>query len=175
MRISERADCLTLRDVPIGVWLLGMVFVASGAFVLNVPFWSRDWQGFSGWERVAVILIGASHLAGGSYTVLRSAATHTELDRGRGVGHQIVRRLWRPGATRAQFALADARALEIVRSSDSEGDPIFRLRLWLAGSRQLWLAAQPVHGEERLRQQAERVRRFLDLPPVTGIHPGNAG
>ena len=174
MRISETPDCLILRDVPMGVWLLGMTFVASGAFVLSVPFWSADWQRFAGWERAAVILIGASHLAGGLYTTLRAAATHTELDRGRGVGRQIVRCPWPPGVKRANFALTDAQAIEIVRSSDSEGDPIFRLRLWLAGSRQLWLAAQPVHGEQRLRQQAEHVRRFLDLPPVTGIRAAGA-
>lgn len=174
MRISETTDCLTLRDVPMAVWLLGLTFVASGSFVLSIPFWSQDWLGFSFWERAAVIVIGAGHLAGGSYTVLRTAATRTELDRGRGIGRQIVRRLWL-NVGRVQFALADARRLEIVRSTDNDGDPMFQLRLWLAESRSLWLMAQPVHGEHRVLEKAERIRRFLDLPLVTGQpHQGTA-
>ena len=167
MRISETADCLTLRDVPMGIWLLGMAFVASGAFVLSIPFWSRDWQLFGGWERVAVILIGAGHLAGGSYTVLRATATRTELDRSSGMGRHTVRLAWWLGTRRAQFALADARAVEIVRSADNDGDPIFQLRLWLAGSRHLWLVGQPVRGEERVLAHAERIRAFLGLTTST--------
>lgn len=174
MRISETTDRLVLDDVPMAIWLLGAAFVASGAFVLSIPLWSADWLQFGFWERAAVVAIGAGHLAGGSYTMLRAAATHTELDRARGIGRQVVRRPWRLSAGQAHFALADTRALEIVRSTDSDGDAIFQLRLWLAGSRQLWLMAQPAHGEQQVLAKAERVRRFLDLPPVTGLHAGNA-
>lgn len=169
MRISETTDRLIVSDTPMAIWLLGMAFVASGTFVLSMPFWSTEWSRIGFWIRSAIVVIGASHLAGGSYTMLRAAATRTELDRRRGVGRQIIRWAWRTTATRTQFALADARALEIVRSTDSDGDPIFQLRLWLAQSRPLWLMAQPIHGEERLLEKAERVRRFLDLPPVTGV------
>jgi hypothetical protein len=37
---------------------------------------------------------------------------------------------------------------------------MFQLRLWLARSQTLWLQAQPVHGEARVRE-AEGVRQFL--------------
>ena len=163
MRISETADCLTLRDVPMGIWSLGMAFVASGAFLLTIPFWSRDWLQFSAWERAAVIVIGAGHLAGGAYTMLKAAATRTEFHRGRGIGRHTVRLAWWLRTRQAQFSLADARAVEIVRTSDNDGDPIFQLRLWLAGSRHVWLVAQPVRGEGRVREHAERIRRFLGL------------
>ena len=174
MRISETTDSLVLDDVPLPVWLLGLTFVASGAFVLSIPFWSPDWARFGFWERAAVLAIGASHLAGGSYTMVRAAATRTELDRSRGIGRHIVRRPWLLNVERAQFPLADARALEIVRSTDNDGDPTFQLRLWLAESRQLWLMALPVHGEQRVLAQAERIRRFLGLPPLTGLHTRGA-
>jgi hypothetical protein len=167
MRIFETTDRLVLDDVPMAIWLLGMAFVGSGAFVLSIPFWSADWQRFGFWARAAVLAIGAGHLAGGSYTVLRALATRTELDREHGIGRHLVRRPWRLHATRAHFPLDDARAVEIVRSTDSDGDPIFQLRLWLAGSRHLWLMAQPAHGEQRVLEKAEHVRRFLRLPPTT--------
>ena len=164
MRISETADRLVFDDAPIAIWLLGAVFVSSGAFVLSIPFWSAHWPRMAFWPHAAIVVIGASHLAGGSYTLLRAAATRTELDRGRGIGRHVVRGPWRTNVDQEQFALNDARTVEIVRSTDSDGDPMFQLRLWLSGSRRLWLMAQPVHGEQRVREKAERIRRFLDLP-----------
>lgn len=162
MRISETRDRLTLRDTPAALWLLGLAFVASGLFVLSIPFWSPEWRGFVLWERAAVLTIGLGHLLGGAYSLLLPAATHTDFDRAGGVGIQRVRRIWPPVAIE-QFRVGDARAVEIVRSTDNDGDPTFRLRLWLAGSRSIWLQAQAVHGEARALEQAAMVRRFLGL------------
>src|SRR5205809_1454116 len=94
MRIIETASRLELRDVPYGLWLFGLVFVMSGSFVLTVPFWAPEWRGFQLWERLAVVAIGASHLAGGLFMAGRAHATVTELDRATNLGSQRVRRLW---------------------------------------------------------------------------------
>jgi len=111
-----------------------------------------------------VLVIGLGHLCGGLYSTLRPAATRTDFDQTTDAGLHRVRRLWPSRALVARFSLGDARAVEIVRSTDSDGDPMFQLRLWLAESRALWLQAQPTHGEERARENATRVRRFLGLP-----------
>ena len=168
MKIVETATRLELRDIPRGLWIFGLVFVTSGSFVLTIPFIAPEWRTFELWERFAVIAIGASHLAGGLLFVGRARATITELDRATNLGAQRTRRLWSHwqgahGAERTEFALDRARAVEIVHSKDSDGDPTYQLRLWLAGSESLWLHAQAVHGETRVRDQAERVRRFLAL------------
>jgi len=166
MRISQTRDCLTIRDIPGAVWLLGLGFVASGAFVLSIPLWFAEWRGFVLWERAAVLVIGLGHLLGGAYSVLRPASTRTDFDRSSNVGLQLVRRLWPPrSAVTSRFSLVDARAVEVVRSTDGDGDPMFQLRLWLAGSRALWLQAQPAHGEDQARAAAAQVRRFLALSP----------
>ena len=94
MRISQTRDCLTIRDIPGAVWLLGLGFVASGAFVLSIPLWFAEWRGFVLWERAAVLVIGLGHLLGGAYSVLRPASTRTDFDRSSNVGLQLVRRLW---------------------------------------------------------------------------------
>jgi hypothetical protein len=168
MRIIETGSRLELRDVPRGQWIFGLVFVASGSFVLTVPFIAREWRGFELWQRLAVVAIGVAHLAGGLMFVARARATVTELDRATNLGAQRVRRLWTSwrgadGSERTEFALDRARAVEIVGSKDSDGDPMYRVRLWLRGSESLWLQGQAVHGEKRVREQAERVRRFLGL------------
>lgn len=171
MRIIETGSRLVLRDVPIGLWLFGLVFVASGSFVLASPLWAPEWRDFKLWVQLAILTIGVAHLAGGLYVAGKARATVTELDRATNLGSQRVRRLWSRwrgahGAERTEFALGSARAVEIVHSKDGDGDPMYQLRLWLAGSESLWLQAQAEHGEARVREQAERVRHFLRLDVV---------
>lgn len=163
MRISETGSRIVVRDTPHGLWFLGLVFVMTGAFVLSTPFWSADWRSFGPWERLAMIAIGLAHLAGGLFSTLGPRATQTELDQAAGTGTLRVRRFWPLTGITARFPLSDARAVEIVRSRDNDNDPMFQLRLWLAESRQLWLQAQPVYGEARAIDEAERLRRFLGL------------
>ena len=154
------------------MWSLGIVFVATGAFVLSAPLWSGDWRAFGPWDRVVLIAIGLAHLAGGLVSTLRPRATETALDQTTGTVIQKVRRFWPLTEDTARFPLDDARAVEIVRSADSDNDPMFQLRLWLAESRALWLQAQPVYGEARARHEAIRLRRFLGLAPL-GVDFGN--
>lgn len=166
MRITETPQRLTLTDVPRGQWLLGLLFVASGLFVLSIPLLAIEWRHFAVWQRLAVLAIGLGHLAGGLYSAIRPAATHTAFDRARDLGALQVWRLWRwRNRLTNRFALTDVQDIEIVRSADADGAPMFQLRLWLRGSQTFWLQAQPVHGEARVRESAERVRRFLGLPP----------
>jgi len=172
MRIIETSDRLVLRDVPGVLWVFGLVFVASGSFVLTAPIWADEWRDFGFWQRLAMLAIGVAHVGGGLLTAGQPRATVTELDRAKGRGAQRVRRAWSrwEGASSSaptEFPLADVRAVELVRTRDSDGDPVYRLRLWLAGSESLWLQAQPLMGEARAREQAERIRRFLGLEDVT--------
>jgi hypothetical protein len=141
-----------------------MLFVASGSFVLSIPLWAPEWARWSFWERAAILAIGLGHLGGGLFSTLGPKAIRTEFDRASQTGLQRIRKLW-PSVSSAsvQFALADAREVEIVRSMDNDGDPQFQLRLWLAGSRVVWLQAQPARGEDRVQDCAERLRRFLGL------------
>ena len=168
MRIAESGSRLVLRDVPVGLWLFGLVFVTSGSFVLTVPLWAPEWRDFQLWQRLALVAIAVSHLAGGLFMAGNARATVTELDGATKRGSHRVRRLWSRwhgahGTERTEFALDAARAVEIVHSRDGDGDPMYQLRLWLAGSESIWLQAQAVHGETRVREQAERVRHFLGL------------
>ena len=152
---------MVISDTPGCLWLFGLAFIASGMLVLTVPFASSEWASFVLWERAAVLTIGVGHFAAGMWTVRRHAATRTELDRVSGIGTHRVRR---PGTRLPEvtsFSLADVRGVDIQRDVDSEGDPMFQLRLWLSGSRVLFLQGQPAHGEMLAQERANTIRRFL--------------
>lgn len=163
MKIIESDDHMVIADTPGCLWLFGLVFVASGTCVLLIPFTSTEWGRFALWERAAILAIGAAHLAAGVWTVRRHAATRTELDRRVGRGTHRVRQPGARFATVTNFALSDVRFVDVRADKDSEGDPMFQLRLWLTGSQMLALQSQPAHGEASAREHAAAIRRFLGL------------
>ena len=166
MRIAQAGSRLLLTETPAPLWALGLLFVASGLFVLSVPLWSWQWPGFGGWERAGILAIGVGHFGGGLFTVSQPRAARVELDRDADVGRVEMRRLWEGwgAGPHSSFRLSAARALELVGSSDSDGDRQYRLRLWLEGSEGIWLQAQPIYGERYMRAHGERVLAFLGLP-----------
>jgi hypothetical protein len=51
----------------------------------------------------------------------------------------------------------------VVESTDSDGDPVFMLRLRLSGGRELPLQGHPAAGQVQARERADTVRHFLGL------------
>ena len=174
MRISQSGSRLVITETPFVLWAFGLVFVVSGCFVLTVPLWAAEWAGFGGWERLGVLTIGLGHLAGGLFTAWQPRATRTEIDRATDRGTVTSRRLLAmQGGVRSEFKPSAARAVELVASTDSDGDRVFRLRIRLSRSEMVWLQAQAMHGEAYLRARAERIADFLGVgPPLVGVEAG---
>lgn len=174
MRITHSGSRLVISETPIALWALGLLFVATGCFVLSVPVWAPEWAGLGIWERLGVLAIGLGHLAGGLFTSSQPRATRTEIDLAANTGRVTSRRLWDTrGGVQGTFNPSAARAVEMVASSDGDGGTVYRLRLWLSRSEVVWLQGQAVHGERYLRARAERIAAFLSLgPPLVGSESG---
>ena len=166
-RIDDSGDRVVVRDTPSGQWVFGSVFVTSGLVVLSITFASDAWVGFVLWERLGVLAIGLGHLSAGIWYVSRYAETIVTFDRATGEARALVRRPFSSRRQIVEFKLDDARAIEIRQSVDSDGDPMYQLRLWLSGSRVIELQSQPSHGRERVEARAATLRTALDLPNAT--------
>ena len=162
-RIDESAERIVVRDTPIGMWMFGSVFILSGLVVLSIPFASTAWSGFALWQRAAVVAIGVAHFLGGAWLVWSHAATRTTFDRASAEGAHVVRRPFESRAKVTHFNVNEVRAIDVERATDSDGDPTYRLRIWLSGSRVLALQGQPSHGEQRTKTIESRLRRALGL------------
>ena len=163
-RIDESADLLVVSDTPTVHWIFGSVFVTSGLVVLTIPFVSSAWHDFVLWQRLAVIVLGVGHFSAGAWLVWRHVETITTFARSAGEARCVVRHPFSWRVQTAQFRIADVHAVEIKSSVDSDGDPMYQLRLWLSGSRVLPLHGQPAHGRERAEANAATLRRALGLP-----------
>jgi len=172
MQITASTSRLVAADTPWGIWLLGLAFVGSGTFVLGLPLVAHEWAGFGAWERLGVLAIGASHLAGGLWTIRHHAATRLELDRARGTGMHLVRRPGVRQATVVRFRLSDVRALLVREERDSDGDLLYAVHLVLSDGRDLPLQAQSRIGSAPARQGAGEIMTFLGLPALESApHP----
>ena len=168
LRIDETPDRLVVRDSPKGLWLFGSLFVTSGLVVLTIPFVSSAWHDFVLWQRLAVIVLGIGHFSAGAWLVWRQVETITTFVRSAGDAQCAVRHPFSWRVQTAQFRIADVRAVEIQSSVDSDGDPMYQLRLWLSGSRVIPVQGQPAHGRERAEANAATLRRALGLPDSAG-------
>src|SRR5206468_3960825 len=144
-RIRSDARRTVVRDVPCGSTIFGMVFVCSGLIVLTTATHGQQWSRFVLWQRLSVLAIGVAHVSGGAWLVSRRLDTTTTFDHSTGEGAHVVRRPYFGAPTVTPFRLGEVRTIEIVRSEDSDGDPMYQLVLWLAGSRRLALQL-PAHG-----------------------------
>ena len=169
MRLTESPDRLTMDDSARPIRVLGGVFVASGLFVLSLPFHMGDWVTMPAWQKLGLVTIGLGHLAGGAFTVMQPAASHLELDQSSGDGTLRWLRPWGrermtfgpESATR--FRLDDVSAVDIVRTIDDDGEARYALRLALRDGRTLAVHANPVADARAVTLQAERVRAFLGI------------
>ena len=167
MRLTETPSRLTLDDTARPVRALGAVFVVSGAFALSLPFHLGEWVTMLGWEKLGVVAIGLSHVAGGALAMMHPAASRLELDRATGEGVLRWLRPWSrervqhgPGAE-TRFRLDEVHAVDIVRGTDGDGDATYALRLVLRDGRTLPIQANPVADAREVAARAERVRAFL--------------
>ena len=167
MRLLETPHRLTLDDTARPLRALGAAFVVSGAFVLSLPFHLGEWVTMLGWEKLGIVAIGLSHLAGGAFTMMQPAASRLELDRETGEGALRWLRPWSrerlqhgPDAE-TRFRLDDVHEVDIVRAIDSDGDVTYALRLVLRDGRTLPIQANPIADARLVTTQAERVRAFL--------------
>jgi hypothetical protein len=147
--------------------------------VLTVPLFAPEWATFGWWERVAVLAIGVSHLGGGLWTIRHYPTTDTELDRTRRTGTHRVRKPGEREATVTSFRLADVRDVDVLEGKDSDGDPVYSVRLLLSGGREIRLQGHPAAGKAPAHVHAGSIRRFLGLPDASpeigGTQPGAEG
>jgi hypothetical protein len=166
LKITESGGRLVATDTPRVIWSLGLVFVASGIFVLTSAPLSAEWATFAFWERAAVLAIGVAHLGGGLWFIRAHPSVRTAIDLTRRTGEHRIRRPGERRATVTHFSLADVREVDLVRDKDSDGDPVYGVRLILTDGRELRLQSFLRPGEAEASERTAVIRRIVGLPAL---------
>lgn len=163
MRIEERGNILTARATPGCMWIFGFWFVAGGVLAMSMTFLASNAHELAWWERLFAFTIGAACAAAGLIVILGAPAIHAVFDRTS--GRAIVTTTGLRSRQRIEFACRDVCVVDLQQEQDSDGDPMYRVRLWLRDGRAILLQSQAMHGREWCAVRAEMIRRFLGIRP----------
>jgi hypothetical protein len=162
MQIEETPEQLILRDRPGCIWGLGLFFLLiGGLFALGpwffftdraeTPFWQTLLASAMGWVGVSVAL----------WLIARTPHTTVLFDR---LARTINIQRWGLAGRKIEtYTFSEAAGFEVVQEKDTEGDPIFRLRLNLRSGQSTWLTMVHLHADDAYVEAATRARRYLGL------------
>lgn len=161
IRHTEHTRTTRLADARGCLAAFGGLFVLSGltALVLGLSE-----PGLGGLERLAVVGIGAAHLAGG-LSISLSPSRAAEADDG---GVTVSDRRWlRPPTTR-RVSEREVASVLLMEGRDSDGDATFAPALRLATGETVPLTTQSVSSREAALAMAAAVARRIGRPEAVG-------
>ena len=143
------------------MWIFGLWFVAGGVLAMAMTFLASNAHELAWWERLFAFVIGAACASAGLFVILGAPAIHAVFDRTS--GRAIVKTMSIRARQRVEFACRDVYVVDLEEEKDSDGDPMFRVRLWLRDGRRIPLQSRPMHGREWHALRAQMIRRFLSI------------
>lgn len=157
IRHTEHARTTRLADARGCLAAFGGLFVLSGLTALVLGLTD---PGIGGLERLAVVGIGAAHLAGGLWMGV-GESRDAEADAG---GVTISDRRWlRPAVTR-RVDEREVEAVVLVEERDSDGDATFAPALRLRTGERVALTTQSVPSRETALEMTTAVARRIGRP-----------
>jgi hypothetical protein len=153
-----RAERLVVRDRAGCLWLMGLAFAAGGVTVLALLFGARSGARPAGWGSILVALIGCAHIAAGTWLMVSTPNTTVRLRHDRPI-LQISKR-WLLHYRTREIHLDQIAHFHIRKSEDSEGDPVYRLWLYLRTGEELPLHSVALHAREELDAVTDRLRSW---------------
>lgn len=161
MRIEQRGDVLIVRATPGCMWIFGLWFVAGGLLAMVMTFAASNAHELAWWERLFAATIGVACAAAGVWVIVGAPAVRAVFDRA--TGHVVVTTTGLRTRSRVEFACRDVRIVDLKEEKDSNGYPMYQVRVRLRDGRAVVLQSQPVHGRDWCGARADAIRRFLGL------------
>jgi hypothetical protein len=161
MRIEQRGNVLIARATPGCMWILGLWFVAGGVLGMAMTFLASNAHELEWWGRLLVFSIGAGCAAAGLFVIAGVPAIRSVFDRAS--GRAIVTTAGLRTRSRVEFACRDVCVVDLEQTKDSDGDPMYRVRVWLRDGRAILLQSQPMHGRDWCAARADAIRHFLGV------------
>ena len=143
------------------MWLFGLWFVAGGTLAMAMTFAASNAHELTWWGRLFVFTIGVGCAAAGLFTIVGAPAIRAVFDRTS--DRVVVTTTGLRARSRVEFACREVCIVDLKEEKDSDGDPMYQVRLWLRDGRAILLQSQPVHGREWCAARADAIRRFLGV------------
>lgn len=150
MKTERSAQILTIRETPLGLWIIAIFFAAIGAVFVYGAL-----GGYSNYSQITPFAIavhlfgGLCGIAAGYWIIFIAPVTLITIDRS--TETLTYRRRGLAGRNDAKYSFAQVRRFSLIEEIDSEGDPAFSLGLELANNELIRISAvqSPVDSVKR--------------------------
>jgi len=156
MRVRERGSTLEVHETPVLFWLFGLLFVFGGlVFFLGPLGLFQDAGRIRWWLRIVISAFGAIAVGVGVWQLLGAPRSRLVIDRS--TRRVRMDRVGLRGRSSEEWSVDSIAAVELLEDRDDEGNPIFKLRLFLRDAEPVAISPLWSHGRERLEEVARAV------------------
>ena len=165
MKIIEHTPRqLTLRDSAGCLWLLGFFFIAiAGTFVAGLSGLFYNLHELSGLEKLGAWTVSLSGVAAGFWIIYSHPGVYARFDKSTN-SLSINRKGLMKNITET-YRLSEIADVVLAETTDSDGDPFYRIALKLKRDKQVLLFSTGLHNKEAQQKNVELIKNFLRNNP----------
>ena len=158
--IQQTRTNLILKDSAGCFWMLGLFFVViAGTFVIGLMGAFTNLYELNDLERASGWLVSLSGLVVGVWFIYTNPGTRLDFDKR---GNMLT--IQRKGLMRNEVEKHRLDKIEdiiLIESEDTDGDPVYRLKLKIKYERNASLTELWIHNKEGLQQMIDTIKAFL--------------
>ena len=158
--IQQTRTNLILKDSAGCFWMLGLFFVViAGNFVIGLMGAFTNLYELNELERAGGWFISLSGLAVGNWFIYTNPGTRLDFNK-----RENMLTIQRRGFMRNEvekYRLNNIEDIILIESEDTDGDPVYRIKLKIKYERNASLTELWIHNKEGLQQIIDTIKAFL--------------
>ncbi len=161
MKIIEHTPRkLTLRDSTGCLWLFGFFFVAiAGTFIVGLMGAATNLYALNDFERIAIWIVSLSGVAAGIWIIYSHPGVYAHVDKS--TNSVTINRKGLMRNVTETYRLSEIADVVLDETTDSDGDPFYRIALKLNRDKQVLLFSTGLHDKEGQQKNVELINEFL--------------
>jgi hypothetical protein len=166
MKIIEHTSRkLILRDTAGCIWLLGFFFLAiAGTFVVGLMGAFTNLNELSELEKLLGWFISLSGVAAGVWIIYSHPGVYARFDKS--TNSLTINRKGLMKNVTENYRLSEIKDVVLDETTDSEGDPFYRIALKLNRDKQVLLFSTGLHDKETQQKNVDVIKNFLRNNPL---------
>lgn len=161
MKIIEHTPTkLILRDTAGCLWLLGFFFITiAGTFVIGLAGAFTNVNELSDFEKLLGWFISLSGVVAGIWVIYTHPGVHARFDKS--TNSVTINRKGLMKNVNETYRLSEIADVVLDETTDSDGDPFYRIALKLNRDKQVLLFSTGLHDMKTQQKNAELIKSFL--------------
>lgn len=162
MKITEHTTTkLTIKDSAGCIWLLGFFFLAvAGTFVIGLMGMFYNLNEVNELEKLGAWIVSLSGVAAGIWIIYSHPGVYARFDKS--TNSLSINRKGLMKNVTENYRLSEIADVVLDETTDSDGDPFYRIALKLNRDKQVLLFSTGLHDRETQQKNIDLIKGFLE-------------